>query len=185
MNRLKLINIYRHPIGKKYIERSGLAHALAVAEYAFDFAVQKGVNPDLAVKAGFLHDIGHYTWYSDGKWDFDKYRENDIHPIKGSARAHKLLIRLGEEPQNSKKIALAILLHTDSYLPSGQLHLEPLQEVVALADKADEEPEGGHHYKKISEEEAIQIINRIDKKVDLYCFSKKEGSYSSKNRVLI
>lgn len=168
MNRLKLLNIYKHPIAKKYLRRSGLAHALSAAEHAFVFAVEKAVNPDLAVKAALLHDIGHYTWYSNGKWDFDKYRANDIHPIKGAARAHKLLIRLGEEPKNAKKIALAILLHTDSYLPDGDLRLEPLQEVVALADKADEEPNGAHHYKDIPERDVIKILNRLDERIDLY-----------------
>ncbi|UCZ51957.1 HD domain-containing protein [Bacillus shivajii] len=166
MKRLSLSEIYQHPITQKYIKRSGLAHAISTAYYAFDYAKEKGVDPDLAVKAAFLHDIGHYNWYRDGKWDYELYKENDIHAIKGAERAHKLLIRLGEEPVSAKKIALAILLHTDSYLPSGELNLEPLQEVVAYADKADEEPDGLHHYKNIEEAKAVRLIKRLDEQIN-------------------
>ena len=77
-------------------------------------------------KLGFLHDIGHYTWYKNGKWDYDLYRQNDIHAIKGAERAHKLLIRLGENPIKAKEIALAILFHTDSYFPGGEIVRTPL-----------------------------------------------------------
>ncbi|MDQ0255404.1 uncharacterized protein J2S74_002786 [Evansella vedderi] len=166
MKRITLLEIYRHPITQKYVNRSGLAHAISTASYAFDFADQKKVNHDLAVKAAFLHDMGHYLWYRNGKWDYHLYKENDIHAIKGAERAHKLLIRLGENPVHAKKIALAILLHTDSYLPKGELELDPLQEVVAMADKADEEPGGGHHYKTISNKEAVKRIKELDKRVE-------------------
>ena len=55
--------------------------------------------------------------HKNGKWDYDLYRKNDIHAIKGAERAHKLLIRLGENPLKAKEIALAILLY--GLLPTG------------------------------------------------------------------
>ncbi|WP_033828766.1 HD domain-containing protein [Bacillus andreraoultii] len=163
-----LEKLYCHPIVQKYVSRSGMAHAISVAEKAFTIAVQTGVNPDLATKAGLLHDIGHYKWYTDGKWDYDLYKENDIHAIKGAARAHKLLVRCGEDLQNAKQIALAILLHTDSYLPDGNLQLNPLQQVVTKADTDDEEPGGGHHYRQIDYQTALTRIQNLDKKINQY-----------------
>lgn len=165
MRAVTLTDIFKHPITQKYLNRSGLAHAIAAAYHAYKLAITHGVSPDLATKAALLHDIGHYTWYRNGEWDFDLYKENDIHAIKGAERAHKLLIRLGEEPKNAKEIALAILLHTDSYLPDGDLMRTPLQKVVRLADEADEEPAGGHHYRSISYERASKLIQRLDKLV--------------------
>ena len=86
-----------------------MAHAIAVAYHAFHLAKEHNVDPDIAAKAGFLHDMGHFTWYrSDGKWDYELYRQNDIHSIKGAERAHKLLIRLGENPVKAKAISLAV-----------------------------------------------------------------------------
>lgn len=167
MRRVTLERILNDPTFQKYISRSGLAHAIAVAENAFEIALREHVSVDLACKAGLLHDIGHYTWYrEDGKWDFDKYRENDIHAIKGASRAHELLVRLGEDLKNAKQIAIAILLHTDSYLPAGTLHLEPLQKVVAQADAMDEEPDGRHHYRRIELDEARRRIEMLDTKID-------------------
>ncbi|UTR12865.1 HD domain-containing protein [Evansella sp. LMS18] len=166
MERVSLLEIYKHPICQKYVSRAGMEHAISTAEYALDFAEEFKTDPDLAVKAAFLHDMGHYTWYRNGKWDYNLYKENDIHAIKGAERAHKLLIRLGEHPVNAKEIALAILLHTDSYLPEGQLQLNPLQKVVAMADKADEEPGGHHHYKKISRESAIARLHALDERIE-------------------
>ncbi|MBU9721790.1 MULTISPECIES: HD domain-containing protein [Bacillaceae] len=166
MDRITLVDIFEHPITQKYVKRAGLSHAISTAFYAYDYAVEYNVNPDLAVKAAFLHDIGHYTWYENGKWNYTLYKENDIHAIKGAERAHKLLVRLGENPVHAKKIALAILLHTDSYLPGGQLELEPLQKVVALADSADEEPGGLHHYKKMSDITAIKKLKELDHKIE-------------------
>ena len=64
---------------------------------------------DIAAKAGFLHDMGHYTWYKNGKWDYDLYKQERYSSIKGAERAHKLLIRLGENPVKAKAISLAIL----------------------------------------------------------------------------
>lgn len=174
MNRnVTLETLFRHPIAQKYVGRSGMAHAIAVAEYAFEIACKYDVNPDLAVKAGFLHDIGHYEWYQNGKWDYQLYKENDIHAIKGAARAHKLLVRCGESLQDAKAIALAVLLHTDSYLPEGELQLTPLQKVVTLADEADEEPGGNHHYNQIEYEEALLRVQTLDRKVDNYLHLQK------------
>lgn len=166
MREVTLLSIYNHRITQKYVGRSGMSHAIATAYHAFNLAKEFNVDPDAATKAAFLHDIGHYTWYRNGKWDYDLYKQNDIHAIKGAERAHKLLIRLGEHPVKAKKIALAILLHTDSYLPDGQLHLDPLQKVVALADERDEEPKGNHHYRTISDDKAEELISRLDKYVD-------------------
>lgn len=166
MRRVTLTQILEHPITQKYVKRSGLAHAITASYHAYNLSKKYKVNPDLATKAALLHDIGHYTWYRNGEWDFKMYEENDIHAIKGAERAHKLLIRLGEHPSNAKKIALAILLHTDSYLPDGHLRLDPLQKVVALADKADEEPFGNHHYRSIDDESAVKLMQRLDQLVE-------------------
>lgn len=171
MKRITLEQIFNHPIAQKYVKRSGVAHAVAVAEYAFRFATDYGVDLDLATKAALLHDVGHYTWYRDGEWDYELYRENDIHAIKGASRAHKLLIRVGEDRHAAKEIAVAILLHTDSYLPEGTLELKPLQHVVALADEADEEDGGNHHYRQIDDTEAVARLRKLDHLVE------QNGSY--------
>ncbi|RBW71075.1 HD domain-containing protein [Bacillus taeanensis] len=166
MRHVTLTELFTHPIADKFLSRSGKAHAIAVAFHAFHFAKKNNVCVDLATKAALLHDIGHYTWYRNGKWDFELYKKYDIHAIKGAERAHKLLIRCGEHPASAKEIALAVLLHTDSYLPDGELQLSSLQKVVALADKADEEPKGNHHYRKINQERALQSIKRLDEMVE-------------------
>ncbi|MFC4559879.1 HD domain-containing protein [Virgibacillus kekensis] len=166
MRNVTLEDIFSHPVTQKSLKRSGMAHAIAVAEYAYIFAKKYGVNPDHAVKAALLHDIGHYTWYRNGEWDYEMYKENDIHAIKGASRAHKLLIRLGEDRQAAKEIAVAILLHTDSYLPKGELELKPLQQVVALADEADEEVGGKHHYRTIQDYIALERIRALDTQID-------------------
>ncbi|WP_461200793.1 HD domain-containing protein [Anoxybacillus sp. TBDG-1] len=166
MRRVTLTDIFLHPITQKYLKRSGVAHAIATAYHAYRLALQYGVNVDLATKAALLHDIGHYEWYSNGTWDYETYKQNDIHAIKGAERAHKLLIRLGEHPQHAKEIALAILLHTDSYLPEGELKRKPLQTIVKLADEADEEPGGKHHYRQIDDELALKKIQQLDRMVE-------------------
>ncbi|MEN1968490.1 HD domain-containing protein [Lentibacillus sp. N15] len=168
MGRITLEQIFNHPIAQKYVKRSGVAHAIAVAEHAFHFACTYGVDPDLATKAALLHDVGHYTWYRNGEWDYELYRENDIHAIKGASRAHKLLIRIGEDRHAAKEIAIAILLHTDSYLPEGSFELKPLQYVVALADEADEEDGGNHHYRKMGDAESLERLRALDLRVDQY-----------------
>lgn len=166
MRNVTLEQVFMHPITQKYLKRSGVAHAIAVAEYAYSFAKKYQVNPDHAAKAALLHDVGHYTWYRDGEWDYDLYKENDIHAIKGASRAHKLLIRIGEDRHAAKQIAVAILLHTDSYLPEGQLDLNPLQKVVHFADEADEERGGNHHYKTMDDAAALGRIRILDTKIE-------------------
>ncbi|MBY7142213.1 HD domain-containing protein [Virgibacillus sp. NKC19-3] len=166
MRHVTLEQIFTHPITQKYLGRSGVAHAIAVAEYAYIFAKRFDINTDDATKAALLHDVGHYTWYRDGEWDYDLYKENDIHAIKGASRAHKLLIRIGEDRHKAKEIAVAILLHTDSYLPEGELKLKPLQQIVALADEADEENGGNHHYKVIDDQVALERIRALDIQIE-------------------
>ncbi|WP_077324284.1 HD domain-containing protein [Virgibacillus siamensis] len=166
MRNVTLEEIFTHPITQKHLGRSGIAHAIAVTEYAYMFSRRYKVDSDLATKAALLHDVGHYTWYRNGEWDYKKYKENDIHAIKGASRAHKLLIRIGENPEAAKEIAVAILLHTDSYLPKGELKLKPLQQVVALADEADEEIGGNHHYKRIDEDIALERIRALDTRIN-------------------
>ncbi|MCQ6276163.1 HD domain-containing protein [Bacillus sp. V3B] len=166
MRDVSLIDIFNHRIAQKYVKRSGLAHAIAVSYHAFQYAKKNNVDVDSAAKAGFLHDIGHYTWYKNGKWDYDLYRQNDIHAIKGAERAHKLLIRLGENPIKAKEIALAILFHTDSYFPGGEIVRTPLQAIIKKADEKDEEPGGSHHYRKIEQHRAYRLLQRLDQKID-------------------
>ncbi len=130
-------------------------------------AIESNVDPDLATKSALLHDMGHYEWYRDGKWDYEEYRKHDIHAIKGAERAHKLLIRLGEDRLVAKEVSLAVLLHTDSYLPfSLESQRTDLQEVVRVADEKDEQPSGLHHYKQMDKSEAIQLLHHLDLKVE-------------------
>lgn len=165
MRDVTLTQIFEHHIAQKYLNRSGLAHAIAVAYHAFHLAKAHKVDVDIATKAGLLHDMGHYNWYRNGKWDYELYRENDIHPIKGAERAHKLLIRLGENPIKAKAISLAVLFHTDSFLPTDIVRT-PLQQVVKWADEKDEEEGGQHHYRKISMERAGDSLLRLDHWID-------------------
>lgn len=166
MRSIQLVDVFTHPIAQKYLKRSGVAHAIACAYTAFRMAIKEGINPDLAAKAALLHDIGHYEWFTNGEWDYEMYKRNDIHAIKGAERAHKLLIRLGEEPKAAKEIALAILLHTDSYLPEGDLEKNKLQQIVKMADEMDEEPGGRHHYRVIDQETALNRIKKLDQMID-------------------
>jgi uncharacterized protein len=162
MRNVTLEQIFQHPIAQKYVKRSGMVHAISVAYHAFHLAKKHAISVDLATKAGFLHDIGHYTWYRNGEWDYDLYKKNDIHAIKGAERAHKLLIRLGENPKKAKEISLAILFHTDSFLPSKTIERNSLQQLIKLADEMDEEPGGMHHYRSLSYERALKAIQRLD-----------------------
>lgn len=168
MRTVTLTDIYNHPITQKYVRRSGMAHAIAVAHHAFNLAIKYTVNPDLAVKAGFLHDIGHYEWYTGGEWDYGHYRDYDIHPIKGAERAHKLLIRLGEDKQAAKEISHAILFHTDSALPKGEYQFSPLQKIVHEADELDKQPGDLHHYQNIDKKKELSLIEELDYKIDHY-----------------
>ncbi len=179
MRDVRLSDIFNHHIAQKYITRSGLAHALAVAYHAFELAKERNIDVDNAAKAGFLHDMGHYTWYKDGKWDYQLYKKNDIHPIKGAERAHKLLIRLGENPVKAKEIALAVLFHTDSFIPGGSVNLTPLQQIVKIADEKDEEPGGHHHYRTISIKRAVESLMRLDEKIDKH-ITIEEGKAEGK-----
>lgn len=167
MRDVTLLDLYEHHIAQKYLKRSGMAHAIAVAFHAFHLARAHKVDVDMAAKAGFLHDIGHFTWYRNGKWDYELYRKNDIHPIKGAERAHKLLIRLGENPVQAKATSLAILFHTDSFLPSNDIVRTPLQQVVKWADEKDEEEGGKHHYRKIDDERARKSIIKLDQMIEI------------------
>jgi len=168
-----LIDIYKHPISQKYIRRSGMAHAISVAYHSFHLAKKYSVRPDWAAKAGFLHDIGHYEWYRNGKWDYKLYRDYDIHPIKGAERAHKLLVRLGEDKYAAKEIAHAILFHTESALPKGEIELSPLQKVITLADEKDKQPGNLHHYRNIDVQKEQALIKQLDQKINDYYSSKK------------
>ncbi|KAB2335871.1 HD domain-containing protein [Bacillus mesophilum] len=168
MRDVTLTEIYQHRIAQKYVTRSGLAHAIAVSYHAFRLAKEQGVDPDSAAKAGFLHDIGHYTWYKNGKWDYDLYKKNDIHAIKGAERAHKLLIRLGENPVKAKEIALAILFHTDSFMPGGEVIRTPLQSIVKRADELDEEPGGAHHYRTLEYDRALKSLQELDERIEKF-----------------
>ncbi|WP_089753119.1 HD domain-containing protein [Halobacillus alkaliphilus] len=167
MKRVTLVDVFKHRITQKYLQRSGIHHAVTVAGYAYDMAIESNVDPDLATKSALLHDMGHYEWYRDGKWDYEEYRKHDIHAIKGAERAHKLLIRLGEDRLVAKEVSLAVLLHTDSYLPfSLESQRTDLQEVVRKADEKDEQPSGLHHYKQMDKSEAIQLLHKLDLKVE-------------------
>ncbi|MGD6943402.1 HD domain-containing protein [Cytobacillus gottheilii] len=173
MRDVTLTEIYQHRIAQKYVTRSGLAHAIAVSYHAFRLAKEQGVDPDSAAKAGFLHDIGHYTWYKNGKWDYDLYKKNDIHAIKGAERAHKLLIRLGENPVKAKEIALAILFHTDSFMPGGEVIRTPLQTIVKTADELDEEPGGAHHYRTLEYDRALKSLQELDARIEKFIMENK------------
>lgn len=166
MREVTLKQIFLHPIAQKYLKRSGIVHAIACSYHAFHLAKCQNVPVDLATKAALLHDMGHYSWYRDGKWDYDLYRQNDIHAIKGAERAHKLLIRLGENPIHAKKISLAILFHTDSYMPEASIKRTSLQKIVKLADEMDEEEDGKHHYRVIDDNKAIKSIERLDQLIE-------------------
>jgi uncharacterized protein len=181
MRDVSLLDIFNHHIAQKYLNRSGMAHALAVSYHAFNLAKEHGEDVDIAAKAGLLHDMGHFTWYRNGKWDYELYKQNDIHAIKGAERAHKLLIRLGENPVKAKTIALAILFHTDSFLPTNDIVRTPLQQIVKWADEKDEEEGGMHHYRKIDYERAKQSIIRLDEMIDEELLKKQSSMEGEKN----
>ncbi|WP_223700627.1 HD domain-containing protein [Sutcliffiella deserti] len=183
MRNVTLTDLFQHPITQKYLQRSGVAHAIEVTNHAFHLAFKYNVSVDLATKAALLHDIGHYEWYRQGKWDYELYRKNDIHAIKGAERAHKLLIRLGENPQNAKVISVAILLHTDSYLPEIDINRSPLQKVVKLADEMDEEQAGKHHYKQIDKVTALEKIQHLDELVERY-LSKQQLPLDNQEKLM-
>lgn len=51
MRNVTLMDVFTHPIAQKYLQRSGVAHAIACAFHAYRLAVKAGVSPDLAAKA--------------------------------------------------------------------------------------------------------------------------------------
>ncbi|AKG04729.1 MULTISPECIES: HD domain-containing protein [Salimicrobium] len=161
-----LENIFSHWITEKYLQRSGIYHAITVAETAFSLARERDLNEEIAAKAALLHDIGHYEWYTDGKWNYDEYRKHDIHAIKGAERAHKLLIRLGEDRETAKEVSLCVLLHTDSYLPFALgSQRSPLQNAVWEADTLNEEEHGRHHYRNMERKEAVRRLQKLDEQI--------------------
>ena len=174
MRDVTLVQIFEHHIAQKYLNRSGLSHAIAVAYHAFHLAVKHNEDVDIAAKAGLMHDMGHFTWYKNGNWDYELYRQNDIHPIKGAERAHKLLIRLGENPIKAKTISLAILFHTDSFLPSNDIQRTTLQQIIKWADEKDEEEGGKHHYRTIEYDRAKRSLMELDRMIDEKLSEKEE-----------
>ena len=162
MHRITLEQIFKHHITQKYVNRSEWRDRCRLPCVSPSQKHHASVD---ATKAGFLHDIGHHTWYT-GEWDYDLYKKNDIHAIKGAERAHKLLIRLGEHPKLAKEISIAILLHTDSFLVEQEIERTSLQNIIKWADEADEEPGGAHHYRTISYEKALKAIQQLDRLVE-------------------
>ncbi|AGB40668.1 putative domain HDIG-containing protein,VCBS repeat-containing protein [Halobacteroides halobius DSM 5150] len=149
-------------VAKKHLPKAGYAHAVATAENAFELAIEENVCVDLASKAGLLHDIGHTSWEHQGKWDYESYREFDIHTIKGAERAHELLTLKGEDLGKARDIALAILFHSDSSSVSQNVKLTLLQRLISDADDMDKQEGGEHHRVKIDYTEALQRIRRLD-----------------------
>lgn len=149
-------------VAKKHLPKAGYRHAVATAENAFELALDRGICIDLATKAALLHDIGHTKWENQGEWDYKSYDEFDIHSIKGAERAHELLILKGESLGKARKIALAILFHSDSSEVSKNVKLTPLQKLIVDADNMDQQDGGAHHDLEVSFMEAVQRIRRLD-----------------------
>ncbi|MGM0502754.1 MAG: HD domain-containing protein [Bacillota bacterium] len=159
-------------VAKKHLPKAGYSHSIAVAESAYELAVERGVCVDLATKAGLLHDIGHTVWENQGEWDYKSYREYDIHTIKGAERAHELLTLKGEDLGKAREIALAILFHSDSSQVSANVELTDLQRLIADADNMNKEKDGAHHTQEVSFNEVLQRIRRLDMLV--YRYIKKQ-----------
>ncbi len=149
-------------VTKKHLPKAGYSHSIAVAESAYELAVERGVCVDLATKAGLLHDIGHTIWETKGEWDYESYSEYDIHTIKGAERAHELLTLKDEDLGKARAISLAILFHSDSSQVSANVELTDLQRLIADADNMNKEQGGEHHNQEISFEQALQRIRRLD-----------------------
>lgn len=166
MRQVTLVDLYTDSICRKHLPRAGIDHSVRVAELAVELAQQMGVNPDLAAKAGLLHDIGHGDFYIDGVWNYSLYQRGDIHPIKGAERAHELLVLKGEDLAAAREIALAILFHSGStpIRPEGEPSL--LQRLLAAADDALEENHGEHHLRELPYREGLERIRRLDEKID-------------------
>ncbi|GAB6137617.1 HD domain-containing protein [Halanaerobaculum tunisiense] len=149
-------------VAKKHLPKAGYAHVVSTTENAFELAIDNGVCVDLATKAGLLHDIGHTSWESQGEWDYESYREFDIHTIKGAERAHELLTLKGEDLGKARDIALSILFHSSSSPVNKNVELTSLQEVISQADDLDKQEGGEHHQVKINFMEALQRVRRLD-----------------------
>lgn len=164
--RVTLEDLLTDSVCRKHLPRAGVNHSIRVAEIAVDLAEQFGVDPDMAAKAGLLHDIGHGDFNVNGAWDYELYAQGDIHPIKGAERAHELLVLKGEEPSRAREIAMAILFHSGSNAIRPVGDRTPLQVLVAMADDADEEELGAHHRRPTDWAEAILRIRGLDRRVE-------------------
>lgn len=166
LQRVTLEDLFTDSICRKHLPRAGLDHSVRVAEIAVTRSLRLGVNPDVAAKAGLLHDIGHGDFHVDGAWNYQLYQRGDIHPIKGAERAHELLVLKGEDPAVARDIALAILFHSGSnpIRPTGEA--TPLQQLLADADDEDEEAFGHHHRREMSYEAALQRVRSLDRRVE-------------------
>lgn len=166
MRRVTLEELITDSVCRKHLPRAGVDHSIRVAEIAVDLAVQLGVDPDMAAKAGLLHDIGHGDFTVNGVWDYGLYSRGDIHPIKGAERAHELLVLKGEDPAVAREIAFAILFHSGSSAIRPATERTPLQVLVAMADDGDEEEHGAHHLRKIDWAGAIARVRALDRRID-------------------
>ncbi len=166
LRQVTLTDLYTDSVCRKHLPKAGIDHSVRVAELAVDMAVRWGVDPDLAGKAGLLHDIGHGDFIVDGEWSYNLYATGDIHPIKGAERAHQLLVLKGEEMAAAREIALAILFHSGStpIRPTGDP--TPLQRLLAEADDVLEESDGRHHERELSYREGLERIRKLDAKID-------------------
>ncbi|MGM0470688.1 MAG: HD domain-containing protein [Bacillota bacterium] len=149
-------------VAKKHLPQGGLRHAVVTAENAFELANQRNLCPDIATKAGLLHDIGHTSWERQGEWDYESYNNYDIHTIKGAERAHELLVLKEEDPSKARKIALAILFHSASSPISDGVELTPVQQLVFDADDMDHLKDKERHTLEIDFAEALERVRRLD-----------------------
>lgn len=163
--RVTLEDLLTDSVCRKHLPRAGVDHSIRVAEIAVDLAEELGVDPELAGKAGLLHDIGHGDFNVDGVWSYDLYRMGDIHPIKGAERAHELLVLKGEDPEVAREIAFAILFHSGSTAIRPVDDRTPLQALVALADDGDEDEHGNHHRRVIDWSAAIDRVRLLDQRI--------------------
>lgn len=166
MQRLTLEELLTDSVCRKHLPRAGVDHSIRVAEIAVDLAEQMGVNPDMAAKAGLLHDIGHGDFRVNGVWNYDLYAQGDIHPIKGAERAHELLVLKGEDPAVAREITLAILFHSGSTAIQPVGERTALQALVTLADDGDEEVHGTHHLRLIDWAAAMERIRALDQRIE-------------------
>lgn len=166
MRRVTLEELLTDSVCRKHLPRAGVDHSVRVAEIAVDLAVEMGVDPDMAAKAGLLHDIGHGDFRVNGVWDYELYSRGDIHPIKGAERAHELLVLKGENPVVAREIAFAILFHSGSTGIGPASGRSPLQALVSMADDADEEGHGEHHRRQIDWDHAVARVRALDRRIE-------------------